>query len=248
MSNPPDSISDPVSAPSSPPSRKIGFWHVLTGVGIIVLLISLFLPDQRGVRETSRRLQCANHLKQIVLAIHGYESNHKALPPAYTVDALGKPLHSWRTLILPYLDQSELYNSINLAKPWNDPANVEAYNTRMRAFQCPSSGLPSNFTTYLAVVGKNCCLDPTRPRPVSEITADLTETLMVIDAAPEQGVHWMSPLDAYEQLILDFGKGSKQQHRFGANACMAAGNVLLLPDSMTERERRALLSINAKDK
>ena len=71
---------------------------------------------------------------------------------------------------------------------------------------------------------------------------------MVIEAAPEQAVHWMSPLDAYEQLVLDFGKGTTQPHRNGTNSCMAAGNVLFLPDSMTERERRALMSINGKDK
>ena len=45
---------------------------------------------------------CVNNLKQIALALHNYEEVYKVLPPAYTVDAQGRPLHSWRTLILPY--------------------------------------------------------------------------------------------------------------------------------------------------
>ena len=74
-------------------------------------------------------MQCANNLKQIALALRNYESVYHALPPAYTVDAEGKPLHSWRTLILPYLEQQALYDKIDLSKPWDDPANKEAYET-----------------------------------------------------------------------------------------------------------------------
>ena len=248
MTDTSDINSDQASSPSIASSRKFGCWNVLAAVGAIVLAIAFFLPAQRGVREPGRRSQCKSYLKQIGLALHNYYDHHNAWPPAYTVDANGKPLHSWRTLILPYIDQASLYNSINLAKPWNAPENAHAHEKPIPGYQCPSAIMAQTSTAYLAIVGKNCCFDPTQTRKFSEVADGLSNTLAVIEVAPEQGVHWMSPLDAYEQLILDFGKGSKQQHRFGANACMAAGNVLLLPDSMTERERRALLSINAKDK
>ena len=75
-----------------------------------------------------------NNLKQIALALLNYEQAHHALPPAYTVDAQGRPLHSWRTLILPYLDQESLYQTIDLSKPWNDPANAKALETSLPFF------------------------------------------------------------------------------------------------------------------
>ena len=63
-----------------------------------------------------------------------YEQAYNALPPAYTVDANGRPLHSWRTLILPYLEQESLYQTIDLSKPWNDPANARAVETAFPSF------------------------------------------------------------------------------------------------------------------
>ena len=65
---------------------------------------------------------------------------YKALPPAYTVDADGRPLHSWRTLILPYLEQEPLYQTIDLSKPWNDPANAKARRNRSSRFSLPRVG------------------------------------------------------------------------------------------------------------
>ena len=88
----------------------------------------------------------AQNLKQIELALFNYESTYHALPPAYTVDAEGNALHSWRTLILPYLDQTQLYEKIDLSKPWNDPVNAEAFNTRVPVFQCPSTAHKDNNT------------------------------------------------------------------------------------------------------
>ncbi|MEZ6144785.1 MAG: DUF1559 domain-containing protein [Planctomycetaceae bacterium] len=53
--------------------------------------------------RSSRHLQCKNNLKQIMLALHNYHDDFGTFPPAYTVDENGKRMHSWRTLIWPYL-------------------------------------------------------------------------------------------------------------------------------------------------
>src|SRR5262245_16452317 len=103
--------------------------NVLKVLGILFLIavaISLCLPPVTRGREAARRTQCKNNLKQILLALTNYELEYQALPPAHTTDANGNPLHSWRTLILPYLDQRQLYESIDLSKPWNDPINADA--------------------------------------------------------------------------------------------------------------------------
>ncbi len=68
--------------------------------GIIIVLVALLLPGvRRGVPKAARRTQCKNNLKQISLALHNYHDEYQAFPPAYTMDADGQPLHSWRTLI-----------------------------------------------------------------------------------------------------------------------------------------------------
>ena len=80
--------------------------ELLVVVTILGLLAgALFLTPVRSGRSTAQRTQCLNNLRNIALALINYHENYQALPPAYTVDATGRRLHSWRTLILPYLDQ-----------------------------------------------------------------------------------------------------------------------------------------------
>ena len=114
----------------SRPTQRPGYTWVeyLVVLAIIVVLIALLLPPaSRSGRGEARRSQCKNNLKQIGLALHNYHDIYHVFPPAYTVDGNGKPLHSWRTLILPYLDQAPLYLKIDLSKPWDDPANAESF-------------------------------------------------------------------------------------------------------------------------
>ena len=162
---------------------------------VIIVVFAFLLPSVNRERLGQRRTQCRNNLKQIALAVRRYHDTHHAFPPAYTVDSHGKPLHSWRTLILPYLDQRRLYEKIDLTKAWGDPLNAEAFKTNVAAFHCPSFDGPMNHTTYMAVVGSRSCFRSTEPRPLSEITDNHGETLMVVEVASDKSVNWMAPRD-----------------------------------------------------
>lgn len=88
-----------------------------------------------------------------ISALHNHASkNGGQFPPAYTVDSNGKPLHSWRTLILAHLDQRALYERIDFSKPWDDPANSEALKTAIDVYSCPASENPDNLTTSKEVL------------------------------------------------------------------------------------------------
>lgn len=249
MSSNPYESSDTVG---EPPPQKTGRWgrrlvELLAVIAVVVVVLALLLPAVRFSREPERRTQCGNNLKQIAMALLNYEAEYGALPPAYTVDAEGQPLHSWRTLILPYLEHQTIYDKIDLSKPWNDPANSDAYQTELSAYQCPSAACPANHTTYLAVVAPNGCFRPGKPRKLSEFTDDLSMTLMVIDVDADRHVHWMAPTDVREQQILELGTAAHLPHRGGFQAAFVSGDVRFLSLELDAAKLRALISIAGQD-
>jgi len=215
-------------------------------VSVVAILIALLLPARRSATGAARRSQCTNNLKQIGLALHNYVSVKHAFPPAYTVDENGKPLHSWRTLILPYLEQQTLYDKIDLSKPWDDPANKEAYETVVDAYQCPSVDIPATHTTYLAVVARGGCFEPDEPLGLSDITDGTSSALMVLEVDAGNSTHWMSPTDADQQLILN-REAIPPPHRGGSQALCADGSVHFLPSELNPAVLRARISIDGND-
>jgi prepilin-type processing-associated H-X9-DG protein len=237
---------DAIAKPS--PRRRNRLLESLVVLGIIALLVALLLPAVRTARPAAIRAQCTNNLKQIVLALHNYVEEYKVLPPAYTVDAHGRPLHSWRTLILPYMEQQTLYRTIDLSKPWNDPANARALATVVPEFRCPGAVRPANnMTTYLAIVSPDGCFPPGQSRRLDEITDCTSSTLMVIEAGEENAVPWMAPVDAGESMAMSLGTSTKLHHAGGTNAGFADGSVRFLKASTPPRVIRALMSISGHD-
>jgi len=245
--NPYDSPKTAGQAPEGKPWIRFRLVELLVVVGIIGVLIAMLLPAVRSSGEASRRSMCSNNLKQIAIALLNYESAYHCLPPAYTVDADGKPLHSWRTLILPYMEQKALYETIDLSKPWDDPANQAAYDTKISAYQCPSANNPAGQTSYLAVVGPGCCFLATQPRRLAEITDDHGLTLMVIEVDAEHAAHWMSPTDATERSILSFGEARRLPHPGGTQAVFADGHVRFLGKNIKPATLRAAISVAGND-
>jgi type II secretory pathway pseudopilin PulG len=239
-------FNDKVPKPSA--RRRFRLVEILVVLVIVAVAIALVFPaNLRSARPAARRAHCANNMKQIALALHNYEQQHNTLPPAYTVDANGRPLHSWRTLILPYLEHEPLYRTIDLSKPWNDPANAKALETDVAVFRCPAAAGPVNTTTYLAIASPNGCLLPNEPRRLAEITDSHESTLMVIEAGEENAVPWMAPFDGDESVVMSLAPTTRLHHAGGTNACPVDGSVKFLKASTPAKVRRALMSISGND-
>jgi prepilin-type N-terminal cleavage/methylation domain-containing protein/prepilin-type processing-associated H-X9-DG protein len=222
--------------------------ELLVVIAIIAVIVGLLLPARRTAREPARRNSCKNNLMQIANALRQYEAVHYALPPAYTTDASGKPLHSWRTLILPFLEEQELYDSIDLNKPWNDPSNAEALKKCPAVYKCPSADMDENHTTYLAVVTRNSCFRATQSRTLSEITDAAKEIMMVVEVGHDHAIPWMSPADADEDLVLGIGAPkTRSAHPNGFHGAFVDGSVQYLMDDTPAETRRALISIDGNE-
>lgn len=236
--------------PRSTSRQRITVMRVIVKLGIVSFFLAFLFTSKQAydsAREAARSIQCVNNLRQIALALNNYEQEYKALPPAHTVDATGRPLHSWRTLILPYLEQESLYKTIDLSKPWNDPVNAKALETQISAFHCVMATGPENTTTYLAIRAPGGCFLPHEPRPLKEITDDPWLTLMVIEAGEENAVPWMAPVDADESLVMSLGPNTKLHHAGGTNVCLVDGGVRFLKATTPTKVRRALISISGND-
>ena len=135
--------------------RAFTLIELLAAIGILSALVLLILPAVQSARESSRRLACGNHLKQIGLAIHNYSASHGYFPPINSqtrffpeYDTRSISAHSFSVLArtLPYLEQSSLYDAVNFgpiptfATGLND--NLTVMETRLDHFLCPSDPQP----------------------------------------------------------------------------------------------------------
>jgi prepilin-type N-terminal cleavage/methylation domain-containing protein/prepilin-type processing-associated H-X9-DG protein len=137
---------------------RLGFTliELLVVIAIIAILIGLLLPAVQRVREAASRLKCQNNLKQIGLALHNYEGVYGKYPPsciitdpyangtAYGIvygddQRVGPSGFGWGALILPYLEQENLFRQFNMSDACWSPANAAAAKTKVAAFLCPSA-------------------------------------------------------------------------------------------------------------
>jgi Protein of unknown function (DUF1559) len=233
------------------PRRGMRVTTLMVLVLVVGGLLGLLLRVLRGVEthsERARRSQCVNDLKQLGLALHNYHEAFGCFPPAYVADATGKPMHSWRVLILPFLEQSTLYDAYNMDEPWDGPNNRKLLGQRPVVYDCPSRDGGPTLTSYVAIVGPRTAFPGSKTRSLGEISDGTTETILIAEVA-NVDIPWTEPRDldvgTMSWIVNDPSKPAVSSvHRRAPTLLFADGSVRSLGTFPSSATLRAMTTID----
>ncbi|MCL2304700.1 MAG: DUF1559 domain-containing protein [Planctomycetaceae bacterium] len=238
------------------PARPI---RNLVALTLVYFVVSLLITQVFVTPESARRTLCTNNLKNIGHALHNYHDKYQCFPPAYTVDENGQPLHSWRVLLLPFLEEQALYEQIRLDEPWDSEYNKQFHDKIPCVFRCSTGGLlalssvkekNSRKCLYSVVIGDETPFPGAATTKFSDITDGSSNTILVVERL--LSVCWMAPnyeipFDiAVKGVNRDvFGVGGT--HTGGTNVVFADGSIRCIPGTTSPETLQSLLTKAAGD-
>ncbi len=197
---------------------------------------------------------CSANLVEIGFAMHQYEAKYGHFPPAYVPDATGKPAHSWRVLLLEFLDPA-FFHQYNFHEPWDGPHNSKLASKMPRVYACPSRGGPESakVSSYSVIVGALSAFPEDAVVKVTDIT-DRTlniPTILVAETA-SLNVPWTEPRDLrIDQMESDWNdlrrSGISSRHRNGAGLLCLGGQVRRARPTTLMYTLRAMVTISGNE-
>jgi hypothetical protein len=222
---------------------------------------------ESGAAAGARRAQSQNNLKQMALSILSFNDTYRRLPPAAICDKItGKPLLSWRVILLPYLEQKPLFDEFKLDEPWDGPNNKKLL-AKMPDVYAPLGVMPKepHSTFYRVFVAT---VDPKLPPGSQHLTAWMTypapntpfgawggpfpasisdgasNTIAIVEAA--EAVPWTKP----DELVYDARKPLPKLGGLftdGFNVAWMDGSTRFIPHRVDEKTLRALITANGNE-
>jgi prepilin-type processing-associated H-X9-DG protein len=218
----------------------------MTAIFSLALCVALLSPGECWSTPAIRSV-CNYNLAHIREALQSYEASQKKLPPAYTTDSDGNRVHSWRTLLLPYMEQSTVYRRCQLKEPWNSPHNNFLADINLPFFHCPSdTGFKEGDTSYVAVVGRGTAWRPGRGISLRAIK-DRAHTILLVELK-NSGIKWAEPRDLDlkdlpPSMTTKSFAAYLSGHPGGFNALFADWSVRFVPDSVSWDDLQAMFTI-----
>ena len=220
-------------------------------VAVVGILLAMLLPSVRVTPEAGHRTVCLNHIKQLSLAMLNYEIANGHLPPAYIADENGKPMHSWRVLILPYIDEQDLYKRYSFDEPWDGPSNSKLHDEIVDVYRCPNDldfGNPVNGCSYAVVTGKGTAFDGDQETDCTEVTDGTSNTLLLVELR-NPATHWMEPVDlTMTEALSRLTDASKKtlccNHSGTINVSLMDGSTHAIEFPISRENLKALVTID----
>ena len=174
----------------APPTRRWGF--VLVRLALVLAMAALILPGFKFAGSGDSAGWCGTACGRSEWPSRSTTRTTAPFPPAYVADARGKPLHSWRVLLLPYLGEKPLYSEYDFREPWDGPHNRRLLARKPAVYCQPGDDADSPETAFAAVVGRLCVLQGATSSRASEVE-DLSQTLIAGETVAH--IPWTSPVD-----------------------------------------------------
>ena len=188
-----------------------------------------------------------NSLKQIGLAMHNFLDAYGHFPPQSLTSKDGKRLLSWRVLILPFLDNTALYQEFHLDEAWDSPHNIKLVAKMPFAYrgsQTDPEVIAAGKTRMVAPLTKDSIFGrPGGGISFRSIKDGTSNTLLVVEAAPDRAVIWTKPEDVempQENLLSVLLDAAAE----GFHALIADGSARLFPQTVDDETLKAVLSID----
>lgn len=228
----------------------MGLGAVLSLAVIGIVVWAIMQPAFAAARSAAKCSECEDNLRLIGSAIEQYYEEKGHYPPAMSFDDTGRPLHSWRVLLLPYLGprSQELAKLIKYDEPWDSADNSKFVSEIPLVYQCPEDAdALLGETSYLAVVGTNTLINTDGPasRKASHdgpvLRDNPAETMVVLEAA-NCSANWMDPKKDIRMSQLTAGlngpnkMGGRSSHMQGVNILMADQSIVRLDPNIVESD------------
>ena len=146
-----------------------------------------------AARKAAFRTQDINSLRQISVALHNYQSTNGSFPPAVLYGPDGETPYSWRVAILPYLEESGLFDEYKFNEPWDGPNNRKLLKRMPTVYRSSVAPADSTSPSFFALTGKDTIFASKKGASLREITDGLSKTLMVVEA--KRDIPWTKPVD-----------------------------------------------------
>ena len=216
------------------------------GSGLIWLGASI-----EDARLAARASTAKGPFKRIELAFHAYHDRYGCFPPAYVADEAGRPMHSWRVLLMPFLSSPQISQRYRFDEPWDSPNNRKLVDDfACREFHFEAESPDPRFTNIVVVVGEGTVFPGTRSVSKGEISDGLENTILFTEIT-DSDILWSEPRDLRLEGL------EVQKRRTNPNSISSAGwrqpranrigadgdRQFTIPFDIPARSLRALLTI-----
>ncbi|HBJ37612.1 MAG TPA: hypothetical protein DDZ51_23220 [Planctomycetaceae bacterium] len=226
-----------------------------------VAMVRYGSPALTSIQTNRLRVQSIRNIERIASALNAYAADHGTYPPPVIRRPDGTLMHSWRVLVLPYLDQKELFNDYDMNQPWDSPSNLELTSRMPAVYRAASSQLYGSDAAYFLITGPGTLFPPApasdpagsfRPLSPGAVSDDHGQTLLVVEASSLTSNYypsWLEPHDLDVTLMQGVIGTSSGREMGGVNVGGAVvatvdGRSHFLSDQTSPSTVMALITVS----